>query len=55
MTPRLRLWLCAVMILLSAGYAVLVAKNLEIAKAVALGYIGLMLTLLVIVNVWRRP
>lgn len=55
MNPRLRLWACVVMILVSAGYAVLVAKNLEIAKAVALGYIALMLTLIVIVNLWKRP
>lgn len=54
MTPRLRLYICAAMILLSALYAVLVAKNLEIAKAVALGYIAIMLTLLVMVNLWKR-
>ena len=46
--------LCAVMILISASYAVLVAKDLELAKAVALGYIALMLTLIVIVNVWKK-
>lgn len=54
MTPRHRLILCAVMILISASYAVLVAKNLELAKAVALGYIAVMLTLIAIINIWKR-
>lgn len=55
MTPRHRLIVCVVMILISAAYAVLVAKNLEIAKAIALGYIAVMLTLIVIINLWKRP
>lgn len=55
MNPRLRLWLCVVMIVLSAGYAVLVSKNVELAKAVALGYIAVMLTIIVIINVWKKP
>lgn len=54
MNPRLRLWICAAMILLSALYAVLVSKDLELAKAAALGYIAVMLTLLVIINVWKK-
>lgn len=54
MNPRLRLWLCAGMILLSAIYAVLVSKNVELAKAAALGYIAVMLTVIVIINVWKK-
>lgn len=42
------------MILLSAGYAVLVAKNVELAKAAALGYIAVMLTAIVLINVWKK-
>lgn len=55
MNPRLRLALCAVMILLSAGYAVLVSKDKDLAEAVALGYIAVLLTIFTIVNVWKRP
>lgn len=54
MSPRLRLALCAVIIVLSACYAVLVAKSFELAKVVGIGYIAVMLTLLVIINLGAR-
>jgi hypothetical protein len=53
MKPSLRLFLCVAMILISAGYSVLVIKDIDVAKAIALGYIALMLTILVIVNIGK--
>lgn len=41
-------------IVLSALYAVLVSKSYELAKVVGIGYIAVMLTLLVIINVGGR-
>lgn len=55
MNPNLRLVLCAVMILGSALYGVLIASNPRVASAIMLGYIALLLTIFVVVNVWKRP
>jgi hypothetical protein len=55
MSPKLRLYLCAIIVALSGAYAVLIATDIELAKAVALGYIGLILTIFLLLNVWRRP
>lgn len=54
MNPRLRLWLCAGVILLSAAYGLLVAKDRRLAEAVALGYIGVVLTIFAVINVWKK-
>jgi VIT1/CCC1 family predicted Fe2+/Mn2+ transporter len=54
-TPTTRLKLIAAVLLLSAVYAVLVAKNPAAARTIALGYIAIMLTLLVLIQYWRRP
>jgi len=55
MNPRLRLWLCAGVILLSAGYGLLVTKDRRLAEAIALGYIAVVLTVFVVINVWKKP
>lgn len=55
MKPRLRLALCAVMILISAGYAALVSEDRGLAEAVALGYIAVLLTIFTVVNLWKKP
>jgi hypothetical protein len=54
MSPRLRLWLCVGVIILSAIYAVLVTKDRRLAEAVALGYICIVLTVLLVVNLWKH-
>lgn len=54
MNPRLRLVLCAVIIILSAGYAVLVEEDQGLAEVVALGYIGVLITILALVNLWKK-
>lgn len=55
MTPRTRLALIAGLIILSAGYAVLVKRDPTTAAAVASGYVALLLTLFVLINVWKSP
>lgn len=55
MTPSNRLWLIAVIIIISAGYAVLVKKDPELAAAIASGYVALLATAVVLLNVWKKP
>lgn len=55
MTAKLRLTFCGVLILLSAVYALIVSIDIELAKVVALGYISLVLTIFLLLNIWRRP
>lgn len=55
MTPNRRLWLIAILLIISAAYAVIVAKDQGLAYALALGYIAILLTILVILHVWKQP
>lgn len=55
MTPATRGKLIIGLLALSSTYALLVGWDPELARAVAVGYIALMLTVLVIVNVWKKP
>lgn len=55
MRPNARLLWVVVMILGSASYGVLVKKDPSVASAIALGYVGLILTIFVLVQVWRKP
>jgi ABC-type uncharacterized transport system permease subunit len=55
MTPNKRLWFIFVLIVLSAAYAVLVKTDQSLAYAVALGYIGIMLTILIITQCFKKP
>jgi hypothetical protein len=55
MTRNIRVTLIAGIIVLSAGYALLVKKDPSIAGAVAAGYIALLLTLFLLLNVWKKP
>lgn len=55
MRPNARLLWVAVLILGSASYGVLVKKDPDFAQAVMLGYIGLVLSIFVLVQVWRKP
>lgn len=51
---KARLALCAIVVAASAGYAVLVAADEGLASAVALGYVALLLTVLVIIAYGKR-
>jgi hypothetical protein len=55
MRANTRLALCGVVIIVSALYALLVTKDKQLAETVALGYIAVLLTLMFIVTVWKRP
>jgi len=52
---NVRLWLCALIIVGSALYAVLVAYDPEIAQAVGVGYTAILLTIFLVINVWKKP
>lgn len=52
--PRIRLRICVAVILVSAGYAVLVAKDPDFAQAVMLGYVAVLLTIFVLIEVWKH-
>lgn len=52
---NLRLFLCAFLIVGSALYGVLIAENPRIAADVMLGYIALVLTVLAVTEIWKKP
>lgn len=54
MGPNTRLRLSVVMIVLSAIYAGLIVQDRDLAGIVAIGYIALLLTLIVLTNLWKR-
>lgn len=55
MTPRTRLGWIGGIIVLSAGYALLVKKDPGIAAAVASGYVAILLTVFLLLNLWKKP
>lgn len=55
MTSNARLQMSLLIIMISAAYGVIVAKDPQIASAIASGYVGVILTVLILVNVWKRP
>ena len=55
MTANIRLQLIGFTILLSAFFAVLVAKDPVLASAVSSGYVAILLIVFVAVNVWKKP
>ena len=54
MGPNARLRWSIFMIVFSAIYALLIAKDRDLAEAAAVGYIALLLTVFVIVNIWKK-
>lgn len=55
MSPSVRLRLVAVVLLMSAVYAVMVAKDPQVASAISSGYVAIVVTVIVLVNVWKKP
>lgn len=55
MKANTRLALSLAVIVLSAIYAVLVTKNPALASAIASGYVAVLLTIFLLVNVWKKP
>lgn len=54
MRPRVRLLLCGILIIFSAVYAALINLSPELARTVALGYIGVILTIYLFMIIWRK-
>lgn len=54
MTSETRLKLSGVVILLSALYGVVIAKDPSVASAISSGYIAIVLTILVLNHVWKK-
>lgn len=54
MSASLRLVLCGALILISTIYAVLVARDPTTASAIAVGYVALVVTVILIVNIWKK-
>ena len=55
MTALSRLMVVAGLIVLSAGYAVLVKKDPSLASAISSGYVCMLLTAILVLNLWKRP
>lgn len=54
MLPKTRLVLCVVIIVGSALYALLVSRDPDVASALMLGYVGVLLTIFVATEVWKK-
>lgn len=54
MQPSTRLILCIVIIIGSALYALVVAQSPDVASALMLGYVGILLTIFVATEVWKK-
>lgn len=55
MRPSVRLYLTLALIVASAIYAVVVSRDPALASAIASGYVALIATILIVINVWKKP
>jgi hypothetical protein len=55
MTAYSRLITVAVIILFSAAYAVLVKKDPALASSIAAGYVAVLLSVVIVLNLWKKP
>lgn len=55
MSPSIRLRLVVVILVMSAIYAVMVAKDPAVAGAISSGYVAIVVTVFILVNVWKKP
>jgi len=54
MTPKYRLVLIVLVIVGSAAYAVLVKKDPATASAIAVGYVALLVSVITLIQIWRK-
>lgn len=54
MTPNLRLRLCVAMVVMSTMYGLVVVQDPQVAAAIAVGYVALLLTLFTLVHFWKK-
>jgi hypothetical protein len=50
-----RAFLIAALIIFSAGYASLIGQDEELARTLALGYIAVVITIILLIQVWKKP
>jgi hypothetical protein len=55
MRPKTRLGWIAVSIVATVVYAVIVAEDPGTASALMLGYVGLLLTIFIVNELWKKP
>lgn len=55
MRASTRLFWCGVIIIASALYGLLIVRDPEFASAIATGYVAALLTIFIIVHVWKKP
>lgn len=55
MRPNIRLFWCAVIIVGSALYGLLIVRDPAFASAVASGYVAALLTVFFLISMWKRP
>ena len=54
MRPSVRLWWCFVIVAVSVAYTVVLTQDKDFASAIALGYIALILTILMLTQMWKK-
>lgn len=54
MRPNGRIFWAMVMIIGSSIYGVIISLNERVASSIMLGYIGILLTIFILCQVWRR-
>lgn len=55
MRANTRLVLSLAIVVFSGVYGLLVAYDPSFAETVALGYVGLLLTIIAVINIWKSP
>lgn len=55
MNSSTRLVSSVVIILMSVIYGVIIAADPDVAAAIAVAYVSILLTVLLITNVWKKP
>lgn len=55
MSANTRLASAGLLLIMSAVYGVIVAEDPDLASALAAGYIAILLTVLAIINFWKKP
>lgn len=55
MARKTRLSLIGLLIVVSAVYAALVSKDPDLARTIMVGYIGMVLTIFVVNEMWKKP
>lgn len=55
MTSNTRLRWVGAILLVSTCYAILVAESPQFAAAISSGYVAVLLTVFIVLNLWKKP